>query len=278
MESPMSPAHTTHAVPLGTSAYSSGVALSLARRDAVLELVISDTGRFDIPATRGPIVHHTARGVERGAVALDLIGVVLPLAFHRDGAWCVHASAVETPAGVIAFVASRGTGKSTLAASCVQRGCALVADDVVVLRQSAAGVTVTPSGLPLRVGAATARALGVPDAGPSDAWGKVQVAGQAADRVLPLAALYVLHAAAADAPVQRAPRAPRDAALAMLANGKITELLGTAEVGETLARCATLAGTVPCYDLAVPRALERLESVTTALLAWHDGSPMVPTA
>jgi hypothetical protein len=148
----------------------------------------------------------------------------------------------------------------------------LVADDVVVLRQSAHGATVTPAGVPLRLHARTAREFGV-DAAPADAWGKVRMPGAIATRDATLDAVYVLSAAAADAAVERVQRDTRAAALALLANGKITELLGAAAMGDALARCVALAHAVPVYDLAVPRDLARLADVTSALLAWHGGAP-----
>lgn len=260
--------HSTGASLIGQLEYASGVSVSLGRRDDVAEIVVSDTGRFDLVAHGTRITHRAPAEVDRAAVALDLIGVVLPYALHRDGAWCVHASAVQTPAGAIAFVAARGTGKSTLATACVQAGCALVADDVVVLRQSAHGITVTPAGVPLRLRADTARAVHVA-ADSADVWGKVRVNGAVAHDTLPLAAIYLLQPMPADAAVSRVPRPTRAAALALLAYGKITALLGGEAGGEALSRCVELAHGAAVYDLAIPRDLARLHDVTARLLAWH---------
>lgn len=274
-ETDLAPAHSDAGAISGQLTFSSGPVVTLADRRALPELVVSDTGRFTIDDATRTIVHLAPSSVDRDAVALDLIGVVLPYLLHRDGAWCVHASAVQTAAGVIAFVALRGTGKSTLAAACVQQGCALVADDVVVLREHAGQVTVTPSGVPLRLRAETARAVGVrSDA--ADAWGKVRVSGAMAQEVMPLAAVYLLTAAAGDAAPERVERSARAAALALLTNGKITELLGGVAAGDALARCVTLAGMTQVYDLAVPRDLARLPDVVQTLLAWH-AAPLAPS-
>jgi hypothetical protein len=275
-ESDVAPAHTPDARIAGRLTYSSGPVVTLSEHRATAEVVISDTGRFTIDAEARIISHLAPVGVDRAAVALDLIGVVLPYAMHREGAWCMHASAVQTPEGAVAFVATRGTGKSTLAAACVQAGCALVADDVVVLREQAGAVTVTPSGVPLRLRAETARRVGV-YADDADGWGKVRVAGPLLDAVLPLAAVYLLSAASPDDSVERVERGTRAAALALFTNGKITELLGGVAAGEALGRCVTLAGMAPVYDIAVPRDLARLPDVVQALLRWHaaprPGSP-----
>ncbi len=263
--------HSAGAVLTGRQPYANGVEVTLASGDAGPEIAISDTGRFAFAADGHVVFHAAPAGVDRDAVALDVIGVVLPFLLHRDGAWCLHASAVQTQRGVIAFIASPGTGKSTLALALVQRGCALVADDVVVLRVTAGDISVQPSGLPLRLRAETARAAGTA-VQTVDAWGKVRVDSPAAQDALPLAAIYVLSPVATTAGVARASRTARAAALAMLANGKITELLGADSSGDALNRCVDIAQRVPVFDLAVPRDLARLRDVTDALLGWHDGA------
>ena len=264
--------HSDGLQPVGRLTYSDGTLVTRATRESGEEISISDTGLFTLRGPRGVITHDAPVAVDRAAAALDLIGVVLPYALHLSGAWCIHASAVLTATGAIAFVAPRGTGKSTLAMACMRAGCALVADDVVVLRSAGGTVTVTPSGLPLRVHERTAQTVGAAtDA--ADEWGKVRISGRLAAHDVALAAIYVLSPVDASAPVERAPRATRAAALALLANGKITELLGADAAGDALSRCVELAHATPVYDLAVPRDLDRLRDVTTALLGWHDAPP-----
>lgn len=266
------PGHREDSAHVGGASWSSGITASLAQGADGAEIVISDTGRFTLHRDGVHVTHDAPRGVNRAAVALDLIGTVLPYALHQDGAWCVHASAVQCADGVVAFVAPRGTGKSTLAVACLAAGCALVADDVVVLQGHAGSVRVTPAGVPVRLRGHTAVAVGA-GAGVPDDWGKVRIDGAAAVDEVPLAAIYVLTAVDGEAPVERRPRAARAAALALFTNGKITELLGAAAAGEALARCTMLAAPGVVHDLAVPRDLARLPEVTAALMAWHGGPP-----
>jgi hypothetical protein len=256
--------------PCGTLPYSNGVAVRLAHgADGTAQLLIDDTGRFTLDGDAQRIAHCAPPAVDRDAVALDLIGVILPYALHARGAWCLHASAVALGDRVVAFVAESGTGKSTLAAACVAAGATLVSDDVVVTHRIGAGVAVQPAGVPIRLHAATARALGEDNALAPDAWGKVRVAAATERRRLPLEAVYVVQAMTADAPLSRIRRGARAATMALLAHGKLTALLGAALADEALARCTALAATVPVYDLAMPRDLSQLASAAATLMAWH---------
>lgn len=72
-------------------------------------------------------------GVPLETIRHLLLDQVFPLVCSRLGRLALHASAVATPAGAIAFVGSTGMGKSTLAASLAQRGFPLLTDDCLVL-------------------------------------------------------------------------------------------------------------------------------------------------
>jgi hypothetical protein len=62
---------------------------------------------------------------------------IVPLLLSRSNSLVLHASAVLTPLGVIAFVGKSGQGKSTLAACFAQNGSRLISDDYLVLRNLA---------------------------------------------------------------------------------------------------------------------------------------------
>jgi hypothetical protein len=73
----------------------------------------------------------------------------LPMALQSLGRQVLHASAVRTPAGVIAFCGDSGTGKSTLAYAAARRGYRLWADDAVAFDVTGADVVALP--LPFRI-------------------------------------------------------------------------------------------------------------------------------
>lgn len=88
-----------------------------------------------------------------------LLDQVIPVVLSRRESVVLHASAVLTPHGVIAFAGKSGQGKSTLAASFAQKGYALLSDDCLVLRAEHGGWTALPSYPGVRLWPSTAEAL-----------------------------------------------------------------------------------------------------------------------
>ncbi len=82
------------------------------------------------------------------AASLDwqrvLLSRVLPSVSIARGREALHASALLTPAGVVAIAAPSGMGKSTLAGELVRRGCSLFTDDVLVLDRGPDLITAHP--------------------------------------------------------------------------------------------------------------------------------------
>ncbi len=77
-----------------------------------------------------------------------LLGRILPNVGLERGYEALHASAVESPEGVVAVVAPSGMGKTTLATELMRRGWPLFADDVLVLSTDAGCLRAHP-GAPL---------------------------------------------------------------------------------------------------------------------------------
>jgi hypothetical protein len=76
-----------------------------------------------------------------------LLARVLPDIAIIRGYEALHASAVQSPLGVVALAAPSGIGKTTLALELVRRGWPLVTDDVLVLEATPSGVRAHP-GIP----------------------------------------------------------------------------------------------------------------------------------
>jgi hypothetical protein len=79
------------------------------------------------------------------------LGHVVPLLLAEQGALALHASAVKTAEGIVAFVAPAGGGKSTLAMMLGARGCSIVADDCVVVNIEDGACQVQPLDVGLRL-------------------------------------------------------------------------------------------------------------------------------
>lgn len=112
-----------------------GPFLRIARRDSSYRLRYHELADFVIDSDGagiecrryGPLPDETVRHL--------LLDQVLPRLLSHQGRLMLHASAVLTPGGLIAFLGDTGWGKSTLAAGLVQPGVALITDDCLYVRE-----------------------------------------------------------------------------------------------------------------------------------------------
>jgi hypothetical protein len=109
--------------------------LSVARAEA--GFVLRFHGHLDFEVDRhGRRITCAARcGVAPETVGHLLIDHVLPRVLNLRGREALHASAVLTPDGAVAFTGPSGSGKSTVAAELVRAGCAVLADDCLVIEE-----------------------------------------------------------------------------------------------------------------------------------------------
>jgi hypothetical protein len=148
----------------------------------------------------------------------QLLDTVLFSASFVHGFELLHASAVESEEGVVAFVAASGGGKSSLAAELLRRGMPLFCDDVLALRAGPDGVVCFPAPAVMNVPSAISRRGGLWDVvadmpGEDESW--VAVRGASTD-ARPLAAVYFLDR---NAPATRCDD---------LESGRLQQLLGNA--------------------------------------------------
>ena len=69
-------------------------------------------------------------GEDEHALAVALVGSPLAVCLQQRGVLTLHASALDTAAGAVLFLGHPGAGKSTLLAALVERGYAMLADDL----------------------------------------------------------------------------------------------------------------------------------------------------
>lgn len=90
---------------------------------------IDGVGRFRFTAGESRVQAHPLPGTGAETVRSAFLATVLPLALQASGHHLLHASAVETGRGVVAFCGRSGVGKSTLAYGLARRGFRQWSDD-----------------------------------------------------------------------------------------------------------------------------------------------------
>ncbi|HRN52329.1 MAG TPA: hypothetical protein PK788_02475 [Gemmatimonadaceae bacterium] len=238
-------------------------------------IAVDDTGEFDL--TPDGLVHAAPKSdAWDDFVRSHLLGRVLATAMFRDGWLPLHASAVSTREGVIAFLGPKGVGKSSLASAFVAAGAPLVTDDTLPVEPG------TPPmawpGIPmLRVRADARAAVALHDGGTETRDGKHEIAledaHQREDRPSPLAAIFLLAPAdpARSSTVTRLPFSPALGAAALIAHVKSAQMFGPSGAATLLPRLATLVHLVPVLQLSVVRDLARLPEAAATVLDWYGG-------
>lgn len=242
-------------------------------------IVVDDTGVFDIASDRRRLRWAERADAWPDFVRSHLTGRVIATALWLDGLLPLHGSAVETPDGVIGFLAPKGYGKSTLAMALTQAGGRLVTDDTLPIELRATGsepplAFAWPGVHSVRLKDDSLRALA--DVRPSVETneGKQIVTEIPGDRRMQrptrLAALYVLDPVHPDGIAVESVALPtRLAALSVVAHVKIGRMLGAAATPVMLSRAAAIARAVPVRRLQMPRDLPRVDAAARTILSWH---------
>jgi hypothetical protein len=241
---------------------------SLVRFGRLADFLVSRDGREIGCASR-------RRGSAR-VVAHLFLAQVIPLALSRQGRLVLHASAVQTPVGAVAFLGPAGSGKSTLGASFVREAFPLLADDGLLLTE----VHGTPAGVPsypeIRLWPDACAALsseGLPT-GLGHPRGKRSIqAGQArwpfGDGPVPVRRLYVLGEPAAgpgSEAVTIEPLTKREAFLELVRHSFRLDFDDRARLRKEFDRIAGIAAAVGLYRLSFARDWSRLAAVRRAVL------------
>jgi hypothetical protein len=187
---------------------------------------------------------------------------VLPVALHYFGTEVLHASAVQTASGVVAFCAISETGKSTVAAALSARGYPLWADDAVAV-EADDDPPIRTVNLPfdLRLRSASAAHLGeAASAGPARGgrWREFEAH--------PLAALCVLERmepTGSEVRIERLP--PAQAFAALLPHAFSFSLNDPERKRLMLGRYLRIAARAPTFRVSFAPGFERLPAVLDAI-------------
>jgi hypothetical protein len=187
-----------------------------------------------------------------------LFAQVLPLAAALNGVQVFHASAVALGGFSVGFIASSGTGKTSVAAHLVARGAALVTDDALALEGTSDGVVAYPGAAMASIDRSeleqmdpeSRNALGVV-LGVSD---KVHCEVELVDRPLPLRALYFLERTPAYDTLMLEEAEPIGADR-LLASSFVSYLTTPDHLVKHLETCAHIASSVPTFEVRVPASV-----------------------
>lgn len=192
-----------------------------------------------------------------------LLHQVLPLALSRTGRFVLHACAVATPAGAVAFLGESGAGKSTLAAAFCRRGFALVADDALAVDMNGATPAAWPTADGVRLwhdmrAAAPAGAPLTPIG-----TGKLRAPVVLATERVPLARLYLLETGEA---VTVQPLSSAAMRIEMLSHVFRLDVGDRAESARLFDSANRAAAAVPSRRISYPDGLAFLDATVDAVL------------
>lgn len=204
----------------------------------------------------GRILAVPGEGVPESLVVDTYRRTIVPMTLQLLGRQVLHASAVETRAGVIAFCADSQTGKSTIAFGLSQRGYRVCADDALAFETTSAGVQVFELPFSIRLRPASAKYFDTPvppapELGPD---GLISVG----EKVAPLAALCVLTRQPEGERVRLA-RLDADAVIQrLLPHAYCFTLLDPELKRKTVEEYLRLAALVPVYEVRFAAAIDEL--------------------
>jgi hypothetical protein len=223
---------------------------------------------------------HINASTQRNFVQEMLFGTVMACWLERQGIPVMHAAAIATRSGVVAFPSFSGDGKTTLATAFLQAGIDLLSDDTLPLQEKDGQFWAQP-GVPqlnlwpsqrkffLQDGvrhensgqAARKRRIPVSDAG----------FGAFCDQARPLARFYLLNRSdrgQGEAEIKILPVSPAEAVMQLSRfslTPNIVESLGLQP--ERMRFLARLVHIVPVRRLVYPNGFEYLPNIVEAVLA-----------
>lgn len=253
-----------------------GSVFQLTESDAGLQYRARGVGTFWIEPGGTRIWYCVEPGARAADIEHVLSGPVLGLGFQAQGQSLLHAGAVSVDRFALGFMAPHGYGKSTLTASFVQAGHAMLTDDALSLGDRDGSVTARQSVSRMKLWGDSLAALGDDEANHDvvlsgsrkrrvpvgDLW------GGATARELPLAALYLLEPHNDPArPIAISDLGATQSVLSVLGNTYMADALRGERALRALAAAARIASAVAVRGVSYYRAFETLPALRAALCA-----------
>jgi len=210
-----------------------------------------------------------------------LLDQVLPLVLNLLGRDVLHATAVDTPGGVCAFIGPAGAGKSTLAASFAAAGYSTFCDDCLVVGRNG-GIICTPGYPGVRLWRDSFAALGnhlVKLSDVANYTSKCRIVsntGQFPDDPRPLIAIYrISRPADGEPPLSTAhvePVTGREAFMELVSSAYVLDVTEPATLVRHFRFIEQLVAQVPIARLLLPNDFALLPTVRRLILGELDKS------
>lgn len=240
-------------------------------------LRITDVADYYIHPDR--ITCHLPSAASQHLVEIHLLGAVLSLCLERKGLPALHASAVEVGGRAVGFLAANKGGKSALAATLMQAGFPLLADDVLAVEAGDGTFRARPAYPTMRLWPDEAAhflghdfSLEVVHPNTSKCRVPVGVDGFGAfcETPLPIACLYLPERRDAKAPMTNVdiiPVSPRDALVELVRASFVACMVDALKLQRTrMSLLARLVQEVPVRRVVYPSGFENVSAVRDAIL------------
>ena len=248
------------------------------RQEAGYRLRFRNLADFLISADAGEIHCCPLPEVPIETVRHLFLDQVLPLLLSRRGRIVMHASAIATGDGALAFIGKSGHGKSTLAAHFAQNRFSILCDDAMVLMEQAGEKMVVPSYPSIRLWPDTLSALfdaRTPTTGVAHYTEKrrLPLGANVASEPVALRRIYILSTKEectdkeAAGPVQVERLTPSEAMIELSRYTYLLDVTDRRDLRRTFHQLAPLAESIPCYRLYIPYDFSRLPEVCEAVMA-----------
>lgn len=253
------------------------VCLSFAKHDDGYLLRFPDIADFSVSADAKEIRCFPKTCIPANTIRHLFLNQVIPLILSRLGRLVVHASAVVTSHGAIAFVGMAGAGKSTLAASFAKDGFPLLTDDCLLLDENDGRLLVHPSypGLRLWDDAVSALFGDTPMLFPVAHYTDKKRLRLSEEQlpfytdVVELKRMYVLDSSrrtGREEPVDIFPLSAREAFMELVSYSYKLDITDHARLKDEFERLERIVARPLCYCLKYPRDLSLLPAVREAIL------------
>jgi|SRR5690625_148457 len=218
---------------------------------------------------------------DESSAGAALLGVVFGTLLHQRHVFTLHAGAIDYNGRAVAFVAHKGTGKSTTCVNMYGRGYPLITDDVLAIRlEEEGGLQVDPAFPTMKLNPDAVESIGK-DPSQYDIVSRAfdkryfTASDQFTSSSLPLGTIYVLENGD-DFEVHELDQ--KDAFMQMLEHSYVVRFFGRLAAGkEHFLDCERIVKSVRVKRLVRPRDLSRMEDYLDFIEADLEADRIAPS-